>query len=100
ASGRARLTPVGSARGRPALADRLQLVAARTGGEVAAAPVEGAVHLPLARLRERLGELDPSAPVVLVCAGGTRSAIASSVLRAEGFADVSDLLGGAAALGV
>ena len=95
-----RLTADELARRRSALGDRLQLVDVRTGGEVAEAPVEGAVHLPLARLRERLGELDPSAPVVLVCAGGTRSAIASSVLRAEGFADVSDLLGGAAALGV
>src|SRR5690606_10453755 len=95
-----RLTADELARRRSALGDRLQLVDVRTGGGVAEAAVEGAVHLPLARLRERLGELDPSAPVVLVCASGTRSAIASSVLRAEGFADVSDLLGGAAALGV
>jgi rhodanese-related sulfurtransferase len=28
------------------------------------------------------------------CAGGYRSAIASSMLRAHGFTDVSDLLGG------
>jgi rhodanese-related sulfurtransferase len=35
-----------------------------------------------------------------MCAGGARSAIASSLLRAEGFTDVSDVLGGATALGV
>jgi rhodanese-related sulfurtransferase len=28
------------------------------------------------------------------CAGGYRSSIAASVLRANGFADVSDVLGG------
>lgn len=95
-----RLTADELARRWAALGDRLQVVDVRTSGEVADAPVEGAVNIPLQRLRERLGELDPAAPVVLLCAGGTRSAIASSVLRAEGFADVSDLLGGAAALGV
>ena len=30
----------------------------------------------------------------MFCAGGYRSAIASSLLRAHGFTDVSDLLGG------
>jgi rhodanese-related sulfurtransferase len=32
--------------------------------------------------------------VVVYCAGGYRSSIAASVLRAQGFDDVSDLLGG------
>jgi rhodanese-related sulfurtransferase len=35
----------------------------------------------------------------VLCAGGARSAIASSVLLAAGFADVSDVLGGVGALG-
>jgi rhodanese-related sulfurtransferase len=54
--------------------------------------------IPLARLRERLGDLDQRQPVVLFCAAGTRSAIANSLLRASGFADVSDVLGGATAM--
>jgi rhodanese-related sulfurtransferase len=33
-------------------------------------------------------------PTVVYCAGGYRSSIAASTLRALGFADVSDLLGG------
>lgn len=41
-----------------------------------------------------LGELDPSAPTVLYCAGGYRSSVAASVLREAGFSDVSDVLGG------
>jgi glyoxylase-like metal-dependent hydrolase (beta-lactamase superfamily II)/rhodanese-related sulfurtransferase len=84
---------------RAALGVRLDLVDVRNPGEVTAAPIEGARNIPLAHLRARLDELDPERPVVLVCAGGARSAIASSLLRSEGFADVSDVLGGASALG-
>ena len=40
------------------------------------------------------GEFDPARPVVVYCAGGYRSSIAVSLLRASGFADVSDLIGG------
>jgi glyoxylase-like metal-dependent hydrolase (beta-lactamase superfamily II)/rhodanese-related sulfurtransferase len=83
---------------REALGDRLQLVDVRNPAEVAVAPVPGTRSVPLARLGESLDELDPGAPVVLFCAGGTRSAIANSVLRAAGFTDVSDVLGGAAAI--
>ena len=42
----------------------------------------------------RAGELDPARPVVIYCAGGYRSSIAASLLRASAFADVSDLIGG------
>ena len=56
--------------------------------------VEGSVHIPLGQLRDRIGELDPARPLVTYCAGGYRSSIAASLLRASGFADVSDLIGG------
>jgi rhodanese-related sulfurtransferase len=95
-----RLTADELAERRARLGAELQLVDVRNPGEVAGAPVEGARNIPLTRLRDRLAELEPSAPVVLVCAGGARSATASSVLRAAGFADVSDVLGGAGALGI
>lgn len=94
-----RLTAAQLADRQAELGDRLVLVDVRNPGEVEAAPVAGARTLPLAHLRSRLDELDPAQPVVLVCAGGARSAIANSVLRAAGFADVSDVLGGAVALG-
>lgn len=84
---------------RSELGDQLQLVDVRNPAEVHASPVPGAASIPLARLLDRIDELDPDRPVVLVCAGGARSAIASSALRAHGFGDVSDVLGGAAALG-
>ena len=42
-------------------------------------------------------ELDRDAPTVVYCAGGYRSSIAASTLRANGFTDVSDLIGGVVA---
>mgnify|MGYP001412447983 CR=1 FL=1 len=93
-----RLTAEELAERRARLGPALQFVDVRNPGEVAAAPVEGATPIPLARLREHLDELDRDAPVALVCAGGARSAVASSLLSAEGFTDVSDVLGGAGAL--
>lgn len=72
----------------------LVLLDVRGPGEYAQGSIEGSVHIPLAQLRERLGELDPDRPVVTFCAGGYRSSIAASLLRASGFADVSDLIGG------
>jgi glyoxylase-like metal-dependent hydrolase (beta-lactamase superfamily II)/rhodanese-related sulfurtransferase len=75
----------------------LQLVDVRNPGEVAAGGIDGAVNIPLAALRRRVGELDLDRPVVVSCASGYRSSIAASWLRAAGGRDVSDLLGGYAA---
>jgi hydroxyacylglutathione hydrolase len=61
---------------------------------VANGMIPGAKHVQLPALLARIGELDPSLPTVAVCAGGYRSSIAASTLRANGFGDVSDLLGG------
>ncbi len=74
--------------------DNLQIVDVRGPGEVAAGKVPGAREVPLPRILDRLGELDPTAPTVVYCAGGYRSMIAASVMRAAGFKDVSDVLGG------
>jgi rhodanese-related sulfurtransferase len=52
------------------------------------------MEIPLARLVDELDALDPEEPVVVYCAGGYRSSIAASLLRARGFTDVSDVVGG------
>ena len=44
--------------------------------------------------QSRLGELDATKPTVVYCAGGYRSSVAASLLRHNGFTDVSDILGG------
>jgi hydroxyacylglutathione hydrolase len=41
-----------------------------------------------------LAELDPTRAVVVYCAGGYRSSVAASLLRAHGFDRVADILGG------
>jgi len=72
----------------------VQVVDVRSGTEQAAGSVVGARSIPLAELRARMGELDPSAPVVVYCSVGYRSSVAASFLRAHGFGQVADILGG------
>lgn len=72
----------------------IQLVDVRNPGEVALGSIDGARTIPLAQLPARLAELDPQTPTVVFCAGGYRSSIAASLLRAAGHGDVTDLLGG------
>lgn len=72
----------------------LQLVDVRNPGEHALGSIRGAVNVPVGQLPSRLGELDPSTPTVVYCAGGYRSSAAASLLRANGFTDVSDIIGG------
>lgn len=75
--------------------DRLQMVDVRGPGEVASAGKIACARLvPLPRILDRLAELNPGAPTVVYCASGYRSMIAASVMRASGFQDVSDLIGG------
>jgi DMSO/TMAO reductase YedYZ molybdopterin-dependent catalytic subunit/glyoxylase-like metal-dependent hydrolase (beta-lactamase superfamily II) len=72
----------------------LQLVDIRNPGETAGGTIPGAKEIPLAAITDSLAGLDADAPVVLYCGSGYRSQIAASVLRAAGFADVSDVVGG------
>ena len=74
--------------------DGLQLVDIRNPGEVAGGTIEGAITIPVGQLPGRIGELDPNAPTVVFCAGGYRSSVAASLLRTEGFEDVTDIIGG------
>lgn len=61
-----------------------QLVDVRAQHEWEAGRIAGAVHLPLAELAERTGELDPERPVVLYCRGGNRSTMATDALADAG----------------
>lgn len=72
----------------------LQVVDVRAPGEHAGGALPGAQNLCLTRLRTRLDQLDPERPVIVHCAGGYRSIAAASLLEANGFVDVSDVLGG------
>jgi rhodanese-related sulfurtransferase len=62
-----------------------QLVDVRADHEWEMGRIEGATHLPLAELGERVGEIDKERPVVLYCRGGNRSSMAAQALAAEGY---------------
>lgn len=79
---------------RAAAVPDLQIVDVRNPGEVEAGMIPDAISIPVGQLPARLGELDPAKPTVVYCAGGYRSSVAASLLRQNGFSDVSDILGG------
>lgn len=72
----------------------LQLLDVRQPGETADGVIGGARVIPLTRLTAELRKLNPARPTLVYCAGGFRSSIATSYMAANGFADVTDLLGG------
>lgn len=73
---------------------KVQVVDVRAPDEWRHGHLPGAIHIPLAALPERVGELDTSIPIVLHCKGGSRSSIATSFLQASGVGAVSNLAGG------
>ncbi len=64
----------------------VQVVDVRWPNEWEAGRIEGALHIPLDELDERLDEIDRGRPVVTVCRTGSRSSTAAEHLRAEGIA--------------
>jgi hydroxyacylglutathione hydrolase len=76
----------------------LAVLDVRNPGETVSGKVPGARNIPLASLLREIPTLDVDRPTVVYCAGGYRSSIAASTLRAHGFRDVSDIVGGYEAL--
>lgn len=70
------------------------LIDIRNPAERETAAIPGSIHIPLAQLRTRMDEILTDKPIVVHCAGGWRSSVAASLLRANGFRQASDLLGG------
>ena len=73
------------------------LVDVRAPGERAARKIEGSVSIPCQELRDRLGELPRTLPILIHCAGGYRSSLAASLLQRAGMTQVSEIAGGIAA---
>jgi rhodanese-related sulfurtransferase len=61
----------------------------RERAEYAQAHVPGAVLLPMGQLASRLGEIDRSSRVHVICASGNRSKAMTDLLVAQGFDAVS-----------
>lgn len=70
------------------------LVDVRTADEYALGTIGGAVNIPLDDLRECMGEIPTDVPVWLFCDVGLRGYLASNILKANGYRDVRNLIGG------
>ncbi len=73
------------------------LVDVREDHEWRAGRAQGAIHIPLAELPTRIGELPRDAPIYLICASGNRSAKAAAFLGREGFPTAINVRGGTTA---
>lgn len=72
------------------------LIDIREQDEVDQGMVTGAIHIPRGYLELRVEQVvpDKDAPVVLYCAGGTRSVLAAKALQELGYTNVASLEGG------
>ena len=69
------------------------LLDTRTVQEYSKGHVKGFVNIPVDELRERIGEIDKTKPVYVICQSGLRSYIASRILTGNGF-DAYNFAGG------
>jgi len=74
------------------------VVDVRKPAEFAAGHLPGAVNLPLDSLPDHLAQFPTDQPVYVHCAGGYRSMIACSVLKARGWDNLTNIAGGFAAM--
>jgi hydroxyacylglutathione hydrolase len=70
------------------------LLDVRNQNEWDAGRIAGAQHINLGYLADHLADVPRDKPVVVQCAAGARSAIGASVLKAHGFDNVINLIGG------
>ena len=74
--------------------DTVTLIDVRNPGERELGIIAGAIPIPLAQLHARHDEIPAGKPIVVHCRSGWRSSVAASFLRATGFENVSDMVGG------
>ena len=65
-----------------------QIIDVRSETEFLFAHKKGSINIPLGLLKNRIKELDSNKPIILCCASGSRSAIAKTILKANGFKNV------------
>jgi hydroxyacylglutathione hydrolase len=74
------------------------LIDVRKPGEFAAEHVDGAKSIPLDFMNNYLSEFPKDKHIILHCAGGYRSMIAASILKARGWDNLVDVIGGFGAI--
>ncbi|EDP94580.1 MBL fold metallo-hydrolase [Kordia algicida OT-1] len=73
---------------------KLNVLDVRKDGEYKAKHMEGAQHFALDYIDKNMNEVDANKAYHIHCAGGYRSVIAASILKARGFHKVTDVAGG------
>lgn len=78
--------------------EKLNILDVRKDGEYEASHLEDVQHFALDFINENMNQIDPKKTYHIHCAGGYRSVIAASILKARGFNNLVDVDGGFAAL--
>lgn len=73
---------------------KVTLIDVRTDIEFRLNAISGAINIPLDDIRDRMDEIPRDKPVWLYCGVGLRGYLASNVLKAHGFQEVRNLIGG------
>jgi rhodanese-related sulfurtransferase len=71
-----------------------RLLDVREPWEIEIASVPGTVNIPMAEIPDRIGELDSTAPIAVLCHSGIRSARVAAFLTGRGFVRVANIAGG------
>jgi hydroxyacylglutathione hydrolase len=74
------------------------VVDVRRPDEFAVEHIKNAENFPLDNLNDHMAEIDKNEPVYIHCAGGYRSMVAASILKARGFDNLINVEGGMAAI--
>lgn len=79
-------------------ANTLQIIDVRKPSEFVGGHVEGAINIPLDFINENINQFPKEKPFMMHCAGGYRSMIAASILKARGWENFIDVIGGYGAI--
>ena len=74
--------------------ERFTVIDIRRPSERELSRIDGSIHIPLHELKARMSEIPTKGDVLIQCAGGYRSVIASSILLNNGYTNIYDLRGG------
>jgi glyoxylase-like metal-dependent hydrolase (beta-lactamase superfamily II)/rhodanese-related sulfurtransferase len=81
-----------------AKASKINVLDVRKDGEYLSMHLEDSQHLSLDFINEKMNEVDKNKTYYVHCAGGYRSVIAASILKARGFNNLIDIAGGFGAI--
>lgn len=80
------------------LTENTIVIDVRKPGEFEAEHVQGAINIPLDFINEQMASFPKDKPFVMHCAGGYRSMIAASILKARGYDQFREVAGGFGAI--